>query len=257
MKYYVVSDIHGYYDILMDTLTKAGFFAETQPCKLIICGDLLDRGQQAKEVINFVVDMIKQDKVILIKGNHEDLLENLLLNWENNGFEMYHHIVNGTVDTTLQISNRTEEYLYCASRAIKNAVLNSSMVKKIIPAMVDYFETDNYVFVHGWLPCLVLSANGTTKQYKLMSSWRDATIVQWEDARWINGMVASSQGNVLPDKTVVCGHYRCSYGHAMFGKNKGVENAEPCYDPFYADGIIAIDASVARSGKINCIVIED
>ena len=43
MKYYVVSDPHGYDMYLRNALEKAGFFAETKPYKLIICGDLLDK----------------------------------------------------------------------------------------------------------------------------------------------------------------------------------------------------------------------
>ena len=34
MKYYVVSDVHGHYSILHDTLEKAGFFSDTEPHKL-------------------------------------------------------------------------------------------------------------------------------------------------------------------------------------------------------------------------------
>ena len=44
MKYYVTADIHGIYSILHDALEEAGFFAETQPHKLIVLGDLFDSG---------------------------------------------------------------------------------------------------------------------------------------------------------------------------------------------------------------------
>lgn len=44
MKYYVTADVHGFYSILHDALEEAGFFTETQPHKLIILGDLFDRG---------------------------------------------------------------------------------------------------------------------------------------------------------------------------------------------------------------------
>ena len=62
MKYYVVSDIHGYYDEMIKALTEKGFFAEKEPCKLIICGDLLDRGSQSKEIIDFILENLEQDK---------------------------------------------------------------------------------------------------------------------------------------------------------------------------------------------------
>ncbi len=30
-----------------------------------------------------------------------------------------------------------------------------------------------------------------------------------------------------------------------------------CYEPFYADGLIAIDAATVLSGRVNCLVLED
>ena len=71
MKYYVVSDIHGYYSYLIKALEDAGFFDETEPCMLIVCGDLLDRGSEAKELIEFMVQLLEEGKLIYILGNHE------------------------------------------------------------------------------------------------------------------------------------------------------------------------------------------
>lgn len=45
MKYYVIADVHGFYTETVAALEEAGFFAETEPCKLIVCGDMLDRGK--------------------------------------------------------------------------------------------------------------------------------------------------------------------------------------------------------------------
>ena len=48
MRYYAVADTHGYYSILERALKEAGFFEDKEPSKLIVCGDLLDRGAKAK-----------------------------------------------------------------------------------------------------------------------------------------------------------------------------------------------------------------
>ena len=50
MRYYVTSDTHGFYDELISQLKSAGYFDDTAPRKLIILGDLMDRGNQAKEL---------------------------------------------------------------------------------------------------------------------------------------------------------------------------------------------------------------
>lgn len=82
MKYYVVSDIHGYYTELKQTLDEKGFFSDTFPRKLIVCGDVLDRGLEAKAVQQFMLDLIDKNEVVLIRGNHEDLMIDLLYGWD-------------------------------------------------------------------------------------------------------------------------------------------------------------------------------
>lgn len=78
MRYYVVADVHGFYTELIAALTEKGFFGDNQLHKLIVCGDLLDRGKEAVKVQNFILDLMVKDEVILVKGNHEDLVLELL-----------------------------------------------------------------------------------------------------------------------------------------------------------------------------------
>lgn len=47
MRYYVTADVHGFYTPLITALTKAGFFADSALHKLVILGDLFDRGKEA------------------------------------------------------------------------------------------------------------------------------------------------------------------------------------------------------------------
>lgn len=78
MKYFVVSDIHGFYTPLVEALEKSGFNQDDKSHKLIICGDILDRGQEAVKVQNFILSLLDEDRVILIHGNHEDLMLNFI-----------------------------------------------------------------------------------------------------------------------------------------------------------------------------------
>ena len=52
------------------------------------------------------------------------------------------------------------------------------------------------------------------------------------------------------------GHWHCSEGWAI-AEDRSVFGENAKFDPFYGDGFIAIDACVAHSGKINCVVLED
>lgn len=58
---------------MKSALKKAGFFSDDAPHKLIMLGDIFDRGHEAKQIQQFVLEQMEQDGVILIRGNHEDL----------------------------------------------------------------------------------------------------------------------------------------------------------------------------------------
>lgn len=77
MKYKVISDEHDFYTQMKFALTTVGFFTDQGPHKLVVLGDLLDSGSEAVAVQDFITDQLEKDMVILIRGNHEDMLENL------------------------------------------------------------------------------------------------------------------------------------------------------------------------------------
>ena len=143
---------------------------------------------------------------------------------------------------------------------IVNKLRVTPYVKDIIPKTINYFETEHYIFVHGWIPCTRLKSWSHYKyNYIPIENWREVGDSQWYEARWINGMLAHSQGVKEEGKTIVCGHFHASWGHLWLehGDDEEVNEEEITDDPYYADGIIAIDGCTARTGKVNCIVLED
>jgi len=257
MKYYVVSDIHGFYSELMKTLKGKGFFEEKEEHKLIICGDIFDRGQEAKLLQDFVQSLMEKDEVILIRGNHEDLMIELLAEWESGGYLMSHHISNGTVNTVCQLVDESEKNIFFNAEKIKQKMMATPYIKKIIPAMLDYYETKHYIFVHGWIPCVVVRRSRYIMDYYKMKNWRKATKDDWGFARWTNGIDAANFGVTVSNKKIVCGHWHCSYGHMRYENGNGEFDDNADFSPYISKGIIAIDACTAFSKKINCIVIED
>ena len=75
MKYYITADIHGLYTEYHKALDEAGYFTDPEPHKLIVLGDIFDRGQEAVEMQRFILSLLEQDAVILVRWNHEDLCE--------------------------------------------------------------------------------------------------------------------------------------------------------------------------------------
>ena len=262
MKYYVVADVHGFYTELIAALREAGFFDDKEPHKVIFCGDMYDRGKETLLLVEFLLKLMKEDKLIYILGNHEELLISCLQEISRGGVHeiasgMSHHYTNGTWDTLLQIAEMSEYEAYRNPHELVRRVMRSPLYRKLLTVCVDYYETPNYVFVHGWVPCYSEGYRPSVR-YKFNPKWRDADVNSWYKARWFNGMeLACKHHLTVPGKTVVCGHFHTSYGHAHIEHKSPEWGNGADFSPFCADGIIALDACTAVSGKINCIVIED
>ncbi len=73
MRHLIAADIHGRYDELMIALENARYDEITD--RLILLGDVIDRGRQTKEVLEFLAGLVARGRdVIMLRGNHEDIL---------------------------------------------------------------------------------------------------------------------------------------------------------------------------------------
>lgn len=251
MKYYVTADVHGFFTQMITALEKTGFFADTTPHRLVIMGDLFDRGREAKELQDFVLNLMSRDEIILIRGNHEDLFVEMVTT--DHGLAYDHHISNGTFDTALQLTGYDPIMATLRSYAFADAAKETPLYQKIIPSMLNYYETPKYIFVHGWIPCI----RERTGDFSYVTEWRASGEREWMKARWYNGMAAAAQGVTDEGKTILCGHWHTSFGHCRL-EGKGSEfGADADFSPYYGSGIIALDACTAHSGTVNCIVLED
>lgn len=67
MSTYVMSDIHGCYDVFLKMLDKINFSSTD---RLVLAGDYIDRGKQSYEMLKWLEHTPKNVK--LIRGNHEE-----------------------------------------------------------------------------------------------------------------------------------------------------------------------------------------
>ena len=63
--HYIIGDVHGHYDTLMELVAKL-----PSDAKLIFVGDLIDRGSRSAEVVKFV----REGGHECVMGNHEELM---------------------------------------------------------------------------------------------------------------------------------------------------------------------------------------
>ncbi len=82
--YYIIGDIHGYLDNLIELFGKIkGIISDDDT--LIFLGDYIDRGAYSYEVIEYLLSISKNHRAIFLKGNHEDMLLNYLKGEDNFG----------------------------------------------------------------------------------------------------------------------------------------------------------------------------
>lgn len=240
MKYFVSADIHGFYDEWISALNDRGFDINNPEHMIIVCGDLFDRGRQPKQIIDFILS--NPDKFILVRGNHEDLMENMI----DNNKSSHVDDANGTSTTIYDLCPEWNISEFSLKR-----IARKTRLQNVLDLCIDYYETRHYVFVHGWIPIIDYSC-------KYDKNWRNATLERWRNARWLSPVKMYKYGTYDPTKIIVCGHWHCSaLWHAQNPMLYNEYGARANYEPFITDKMIALDGCTAYTKKVNVVVIED
>lgn len=72
MKYFAISDIHGFLDVLKEAMKQVDLSDDN---KLVLLGDYIDYGDQSGETLKYIYALQKKyggDKVVVLRGNHEE-----------------------------------------------------------------------------------------------------------------------------------------------------------------------------------------
>ena len=275
---YLVSDVHSFFDSLIRALKTAGFF-ESKDARLVLLGDALDRGTQPLKLIDFLLKLKEEDRLIYILGNHEELMYDLVKTAPTPAFEerLSNFIKNGVLATAMRLANMYyDEDEHCHKYYAKDdpryldecdalmypdelaaRVKESKYYRELFMSAIDYYETEHYIFCHGWIP-VYMEGTSQDQKYFYRPNWRDASYREWRAARWLNGMNVGAKHYVTdPEKTIVCGHVYTAWGHENLHGNDNTLT-----EPFVDYGIIAIDAGTYKSDnkdtkKINCVVINE
>ena len=59
MKYYITADVHGFYTEFHMALDEAGYFNNPEPHKLIVLGDIFDRGPETVEMQRLILELAR------------------------------------------------------------------------------------------------------------------------------------------------------------------------------------------------------
>lgn len=247
---FVTSDIHSHFNIFIKELEEKGYDKDNPNHWLVILGDVFDRGDESEELLHYLMSLKRK---ILVKGNHDILLEECC----QRGFPYSHDYSNGTVKTINDIGGAGEGRFFdeCCIRTWNKLARYREL-------LVNYFETQNYIFVHSWIPTNKVEVSSLSNPWipltvdEYMEDWRNANDVEWEDAMWGNPFKMADRDLNKTGKTIVFGHWHCSTGHKMLGNCEDeFENA--IWEPCYFKNTIGIDRCTAYTKQCNILVIED
>lgn len=260
-RYFVVSDVHSFFTYLKNALDKNEFSIYNQDHLLILCGDAFDRGPETRELAEFLLQLYDRGQLVYIKGNHESLLERLLQQLSS-GYDPIdiatsYHAINGTWQTALALAEMTEKEAIKLPLELVSRVMSSRVYKDLLPSCVNYFETKEHIFVHGWIPTLS-EGRRPSYNFKYNPHWRDADETEWENARWVHGpKLCCNYGIKEEGKIIVAGHINASWAHSNISHICTEYGEDAIFTPFYNDGIIAIDSCTVRSKMVNCLVFDE
>jgi len=170
-EYFIVSDIHAHYDMLLDALLKHNFDIRNKEHILIIAGDVLDRGNQGDDLILFLELLIKQKRLLGVMGNHDSFLIDILnqeadlsrieWNMQHNGFTKT--LLLGLSSAKISSIHKFE----VLEEMRKNFIAKYPLFTEWILSLPVYLEFKYHVIVHAFLDFSLLDWHNTKPKFAL------------------------------------------------------------------------------------------
>jgi len=140
-KIFAVGDIHGCYEKLRRLMERLPYDPEQDT--LVFLGDYIDRGSQSKEVINYLCQLKKRaKKIIMLMGNHEYLMLEYHRTEDPALLPFLRHI---GIDATL------ESFGVNNPNSLREMLFLSAEHHQLLHSLLPYWETEDYIFVHAGL----------------------------------------------------------------------------------------------------------
>ena len=186
---YAIGDVHGRYDLLCSLFDiihdhLAGADPQPKQVHLILLGDVVDRGSESRECLEVISRESKQNSLILLRGNHEDMM---LQAAHANPRALEAWLEQGGLATleSFAISPPTpEEDTIDFAERLRDGV--SDAIWECLESTPTSWSNGNYLFVHaGVKPNVSLAAQDEND----LLSIRDAftTSSDWHDALVVHG----------------------------------------------------------------------
>lgn len=134
-KAFVVSDIHGMYGHFIKLLEHWN-----RDDKLIILGDMIDRGPDSLKVVQHVMELKAKHDVVVLQGNHDQMINDFVSNPFEHGDLYCNH--NGGVPTLISFTG--EEHIMYRSFAER-----AELVKQLREHELEFLEQGHLYYEFG------------------------------------------------------------------------------------------------------------
>lgn len=232
-KYFVVSDIHAKYEMLLKALLAKGFEIENEEHILIIGGDVLDRGSEGLDVILFIQDLILQERVLGVVGNHDDFI----IDWlSGNVDNVYFNIRYNGFGNTVDLARGMDDWGNYSK--IKDIAALGQDFRKRYPVFCDwledlplYREFEKHILVHGALNFGIKSWRNTGKNFAI---WERQSRVQAPPKNFSKRILVGHTPTIIQEGDIITGG-----------------------DPVEFDKFTQIDGGAAYGGQMNVLVFKE
>ena len=176
---YAIGDVHGC-SVALKTLIEA--IDPHQDDTLVFLGDVIDYGPDTKGVIEQMMALERRCSLVLIEGNHEEMLFNAV-----NGRDDYRSWLRCGGDATVRNYPGRDYHM----------PLEPAHFRFLMDRCCDYFETDGFIFVHAnYFPNRRMSEqSGQTLRWEFVEPGRMAP--HYSGKTVIAGHTPQTNGEVL------------------------------------------------------------
>lgn len=214
--YYMLSDLHGTYKPLETTLNKLNLKEDY----LVVLGDMINKGKDSYKIVTTLMRLEKiygKDKIIVLKGNHDEML----LDWLENDF----------TDYLIRYLKPTLNSFYKGLKM--SPVYDRKTFRKTFKKEIKWFkslrtiyETKHMVAVHGGLDFTKKRPTDSDDDTRMnIRYW-------WEEKNPYNKLIV--------------------FGHTPVINIKG--NHSPYYSP--KNKVLGIDSSACITGEVHVAVVK-
>jgi serine/threonine protein phosphatase 1 len=216
----VISDIHGCYQEFRELLELVKYKPKAD--KLILLGDLVDRGPGSKEVVEYVIKLSREENVIVLRGNHDQRFIDVMT-YEGTEEELKFFDYGGLQAINSYQDNNDNDLPSERLKKVRH-IIQSKYTHHItfLDSLPYFYEDQNHIFVHA----------GLNPNYK---NWKEQPT---RDFMYIKDPFIFAKTNV--NKKVVFGHTKTFDIHGS-------------PEIWFGDDKIGIDGGCVYGMQLNCL----